>query len=109
LKESGGDSRSLPYEVFAGVLADLLPLVEIEQNFIVDFFHATTLEQLDFPDAVGAFRPRDRRGGDLKRHRLMEPDRDLARRVTRSMEVIFAFLEQDLTRLMEWVLGQDAL
>lgn len=109
LKEAGGDSRSMPYEVFAGVMADLLPLVEIEQNFIVDFFHATTLEQLDFPDAVAAFRPRDRRGGDLKRHRLMEPDRDLARRVTRSMEVIFTFLEQDLMRLMEWVLGQDAL
>lgn len=109
LEKTGGDSRSLPYEVFAGVLGDLLPLVEMEQNFIVDFFHATTLEQMDFTDAVAAFRPRDRRGGDLKRHRLMEPDRELARRVLRSMEVIFAFLESDLQRLMEWVIGQDPL
>ncbi|KAF7558480.1 hypothetical protein G7046_g5673 [Stylonectria norvegica] len=107
--KTASDSRSLPYEVFAGVLEDLLPLVEMEQNFIVDFFHATTLEQADFPDAVAARRPRDRRGGDLKRHRLMEPDRELARRVTRSMEVIFAFLEQELQRLMEWVIGQDPL
>jgi hypothetical protein len=103
------DTRSLPYEVFAGVLDDLLPLVEMEQNFIVDFFHATTLEQLDFPDAVAAIPPRDRRGGDLKRHRLMEPDRDLARRVTRAMEVIFSFLEQDLQNLVDWVLSLDAL
>jgi hypothetical protein len=103
--KSSGD-KSFPYEVFAGVLNDLLPLVEMEQNFIVDFFHATTLEQIDFPDAVAAAPPHDRRGGDLKRHRLMEPDRDLARRVTRSMEVIFSFLEQELQRLMEWVVAQ---
>ncbi|RDA92421.1 hypothetical protein CP533_4706 [Ophiocordyceps camponoti-saundersi (nom. inval.)] len=97
------------YEVFSSVLDEVLPLVEMEQNFIIDFFHATTLEQVDFPDAVAACPPRDRRGGDLRRHRLMEPDRELARRVTRSMEVIFAFLESELQRLMDWVLGQDAL
>lgn len=107
----GGDSRSLPYEVFAGVLDDLLPLVEMEQNFVIDFFHATTLEQMDFCEAVAARRRRrrDGRGGDTKRHRLMEPDRELARRVTRSMEVVFGFFEAELQRLMEWVIGQDAL
>lgn len=103
------DSRSFPYEVFSGVLDDLLPLVEMEQNFIIDFFHATTLEQADFTDAVAVNVPRDRHGGDLRRHRLMEPDRDLARRVTRAMEVIFAFFESELRRLMEWVIGQDPL
>lgn len=102
-------SRSLPYEVFASVLDDLLPMVEMEQNFIIDFFHATTLEQIDFPDAVAAIRPRDRRGNDLRRHRLMEPDRDLARRVTRSMEVIFPFLDKDLSNLVDWVLVQSPL
>ncbi|KAH0491508.1 hypothetical protein TgHK011_002936 [Trichoderma gracile] len=109
VERSNADSRSLPYEVFSGVLEDLLPLVEMEQNFIIDFFHATTLEQADFPEAVAACPPRDRRGGDLKRHRLMEPDRELARRVTRSMEAIFAFLEAELRRLMEWVIAQDPL
>ncbi|KAJ4306015.1 hypothetical protein N0V88_000807 [Collariella sp. IMI 366227] len=103
------DGRALPYEVFAGVLDDLLPLVEMEQNFIVDFFHATTLEQSDFPDLVAASRPMDRRGGDLKRHRLMEPDRDLARRITKAMESIFMFFESGLQRLMDWVLGMDPL
>lgn len=102
-------SRSSPYEVFASVLDDLLPLVVMEQNFIIDFFHASTMEQIDFPDAVAAVNPRDRRGNDLKRHRLMEPDRDLARRVTRSMEVIFPFLERDLANLIDWVLVQSPL
>lgn len=106
--DKGGD-RVLPYEIFAGVADDLLPLVEMEQNFIIDFFHATTLETADFPDAVAAAKPRDRRGGDLRRHRLMEPDRDLARRVTRAMEVIFAFLETDLQQTVDWVLSQDPL
>lgn len=108
-KAAAADGRAIPYEVFAGVLDDLLPLVEMEQNFIVDFFHATTLEQADFPDLVAVSRPRDRRGGDLKRHRLMEPDRELARRVTRSMEVLFGFLETGLQQLMEWVLAMDPL
>lgn len=103
------DGRSHPYEIFAGIMDDLLPLVEMEQNFIVDYFHATTLETADFPDLVAATRPRDRQGGDLKRHRLMEPDRELARRVTRAMESIFSFLEQDLQNLILWVLSQDPL
>lgn len=103
------DGRNLPYEVYAGMMDDLIPLVEIEQNFIVDFFHATTLETADFPDLVVATKPRDRRGGDLKRHRLMEPDRELARRVTRAMEAIFSFLEQDLQNTVDWVLSQDPL
>ncbi|CAP66887.1 uncharacterized protein PODANS_4_6220, partial [Podospora anserina S mat+] len=107
--EKTPDGRALPYEVFAGVLDDLLPLVEMEQNFIVDFFHATTLEQADFPDLVAACRPVNRRGGDLKRHRLMEPDRELARRVTKAMESIFGFMEIGLQQLMDWVLGMDPL
>ncbi|XP_044716111.1 exocyst complex component sec3 domain-containing protein [Hirsutella rhossiliensis] len=107
--KAGSDGGCHSYEVFCSVLDDVLPLVEMEQNFVIDFFHATTLEQVDFPDAVAARSPRDRRGGDLRRHRLMEPDRDLARRVTRSMEVIFVFLESELQRMMEWVIGQDPL
>ncbi|KAI0017943.1 exocyst complex component Sec3-domain-containing protein [Xylariomycetidae sp. FL0641] len=103
------DSRSLPYEVFAGILDDILPLVEMEQNFIVDFFHATTLETSDFPDLVAASKPKDRRLGDLSRHRLMEPDRELARRVTKAMEVIFSFLSQDLLNTVHWVLSLDPL
>lgn len=109
LKEAASESRSLPHEVFGHIMDDLLPLIEMEQNFIVDFFHATTMEQSDFPDLVAASRPRERRGGDLRRHRLMEPDRDLARRVTKAMEVIFSFLEREVGNLIQWVLQADPL
>jgi exocyst complex component 1 len=101
--------RMYPYEIFASIMDDLLPLVEMEQNFIIDFFHATTLENADFPDAIAIAKPRDRRGGDLRRPRLMEPDRELARRVTRAMEAIFAFLETDLQVSVDWVLSQGPL
>lgn len=107
--DKGADGTHHPYEVFAAIIEDLLPLVEIEQNFIIDFFHATTLETSDFPDLVATTKPRDRRGGDLRRHRLMEPDRELARRVTRAMEVIFQFLEKDLQNFIAWVLMQGPL
>lgn len=108
-EKSTGDARFMPFEIFGAVLDDLLPLVEMEQNFIIDFFHATTLESHDFGDTVAATPPHNRRGGDLKRHRIMEPNREMARRVTRSMEVIFTFLETEIQRLMEWVLGQFPL
>lgn len=107
--DKNSETRSDPYEVFAAIVDDLLPMVEIEQNFIIDFFHATTLETSDFPDLVAATKPHDRRGGDLRRHRLMEPDRELARRVTKAMEVIFQFLEQDLQNFVAWALMQDPL
>ncbi len=73
LDKTAVDNRSLPYEVFGSVLDELLPLVVMEQNFIVDFFHATTLEQADFSEAVGAVWPKDRRGGDLKRRPQAPP------------------------------------
>lgn len=106
---AGGDTRNLPYEIFAGIMDDLLPIVEMEQNFIIDFFHASSFEQSDFPDVVAATRPRDRRGTVLNRHRPMELDRELARRVTRSMEAIYSFFEQDLRNLIDWVLSNDPL
>ncbi|KAM3565814.1 hypothetical protein ARSEF4850_001194 [Beauveria asiatica] len=109
VEKSAGEGRTMPFQVFGAVLDDLLPLVEMEQNFIIDFFHATTLESLDFPDAVVATPPHNRRGGDLKRHRIKEPIRDVGRRVTSSMEFIFSFLEIDIQRLAEWVLGQFPL
>ncbi|KAH6685037.1 exocyst complex component Sec3 [Plectosphaerella plurivora] len=102
------ESQSLPFETFGTILDDIMPLVEMEQNFIVDFFHATAINQTDFAEA-SAIHPRDRMGGDLRRHRMMEPDRELARRVTKAMEVIFGFVDHELTKLVEWVLMSDSL
>ncbi|CAK7218153.1 hypothetical protein SBRCBS47491_003410 [Sporothrix bragantina] len=109
LDKTSSDSRSHAYEVFSSVLDELLPLVQMEQNFVIDMFHATTLQQADFADVVAASRPAERHGADLRRFRPMEPDRELARRVTRAMEAIFSFLEQDLQNLIDWVLAAEAL
>ncbi|CAK7564323.1 MAG: hypothetical protein SEPTF4163_002212 [Sporothrix epigloea] len=110
LDKTGNDSRRHAYEVFSSVLDELLPLVQMEQNFVIDMFHATTLQQAEFTEVVAACRPAERRGcSDLRRFRAMEPDRELARRVTRAMEAIFSFLEQDLQNLIDWVLAAEAL
>ncbi|KAH8843941.1 hypothetical protein MCOR27_005857 [Pyricularia oryzae] len=109
LVEKPTNTHGQPWEAFSGAMDDLMPLVEMEQNFMIDFFHATTLEHLDFPDAVAGFRPRERRGGDLKRHRMKEPDRELARRVTRAMETTFGFLEVEVQRFIDWVLASNPI
>lgn len=111
-EKSPSHSRSLPYEVFRGALDDLIPLIEMEQNFMIDYFHATTLEETNFEDYL-ASQPggQDRKVPDYEwlGFRRMEPDRDMARRVTRAMEGMFAFLEGDLQRLMEWTMSINPL
>lgn len=106
------DNRSLPYEIFRGALDDLTPLIEMEQNFVIDYFHATTLEELNFEEYL-ASQPGvlDRKAPDYEwlGFRRMEPDRDMARRVTRTMEGLFSFLEGDVQRLMEWVMASNPL
>jgi hypothetical protein len=84
----------------------------MEQNFVIDFFHATTLEQTTFEDYLAAHAPgQERKAPDHEwlGFRRMEPDRDMARRVTKTMEGMFSFLEKDLQRLVEWVLSNNPL
>lgn len=103
------DGRIQPHEVFAGILDETVPIMSMEQNFVVDFFHVTSLEQSDFADAVSATPPDARRGSELRRLRMMDPDRNLARLVVQSMEEIFSFYEQDLQVLVDWTLSTDPL
>lgn len=98
------------YEVFGGILEELIPIISMEQNFVVEFFHVTSLEQFDFPDMVMASLPEERRGGDLKRPKIMDPDRDMARRVYQTMEEMFSFLPGELEDLLvKWALSADPL
>ncbi|KKA29267.1 hypothetical protein TD95_004296 [Thielaviopsis punctulata] len=110
IPKPNGETRDLPFEVFRTVLYDFVPLIEMEQNFFIDFFHATIMESADFSEFI-ANRPSNNVVPENKwtGSRRMEPDRDLARKVTKSMEAIFSFLEKDLQRMIEWVLSTNPL
>ncbi|TVY32017.1 Exocyst complex component, partial [Lachnellula occidentalis] len=107
--DKSSEGRLQPYEVFAGVLDEMIPIMSMEQNFVVEFFHVTSLEQHDFPDAVAAARPDRRLGGDLRRPRVMDPNRDLARLVVQSMEEVFNFFPADMQALVDWTTQADPL
>lgn len=105
----GQDANQLPYEVFAGVLADSVPIISTEQNFVTDFFHASGLENMDFVDAVNAERPSQRQGTDLFARRMNDPDRSMADTVRQTVENIFAAWSIETQALLEWALGQHQL
>lgn len=110
---SGPDPRQagrlMPCEVFAGVLEEQVPLMTMEQNFVVGLFHTTSLENIDFADAVMATVPSARTSQDLSVRRLMEPDRNVARQVSDVMEELFGFWSTEMKGLMEWALDEDPI
>ncbi|PHH54538.1 Exocyst complex component 1, partial [Ceratocystis fimbriata CBS 114723] len=110
LPKANTDSRDHPFEIFRTVLYDFVPLIEMEQNFFIDFFHATIMETADFNEFI-ASRPSNNvpPEGKWSASRRMEPDRELGRKVTKSMEAIFSFLEKGLQRMIEWVLSTNPL
>lgn len=103
------EGRIFKYEVFANVLDEMVPLVIVEQNFLVDFFHASSSETQDFPEAVAAVPPDAGYTGDLKWLKLMDPSRELAKRVFTAMQGMYSFLPGDLQQLTAWTLQDDPL
>lgn len=101
--------RLMPCEVFAGVMEEQAPLLRTEQNFIVDLFHTTSLENIDFADAVLATIPETRTSPDLTARRLMEPDRIVARHVADTMEELFGFWATEMRGLIEWAVAEDPM
>ena len=102
------DGKVTTYEAFAGALSEMARVLFVEQNFIVDLFHASSLDTQDFVDAV-ATHPEDRRGKDLIVKKPFDPDRNMARRVVTTMEEIFSFWPADLQNLVDWATKQDSL
>lgn len=105
--DKGG--RLYPYEAFAGALDEMAPLVFTEQNFVVEFFHASSTENVDFADAVTAAPPHARKGSNLLARKMFEPDRALAKRVVEVMDDIFSFWPTELQNLVEFVVNSDPL
>lgn len=97
------------FDVFGKVLDDAGPLLLTEQNFITDFFHATSTNAVDFPEAVSAAAPEERRSSNLWIRRPFEADRAMAKRVAEVMGDIFSFWPNEIQNLMEWAVSADPL
>lgn len=96
-------------EVFSAAMDEMAPLISQEQNFVVDLFHATSLETADFNDVVNATSPDRRMGTNLLARKPMDPDREIARQVTSVMDEIFGFFTNELSKLMDWSLSVDPI
>lgn len=103
------DGKVPGYEAFAGALFDITTAIFVEQNFLVDFFHVSSLETTEFPDLVAASDPESRRLGAPEQKRLFDPDRALAKRVQNTMDDMFSSWPSDLQNFVDWVVQQDAL
>ncbi|KAI5299996.1 hypothetical protein KEM55_000582 [Ascosphaera atra] len=97
------------FEAFSGVLDDTAKAVSEEQNFLVKFFHLSSLSTLDFPDLVSTMPPEKRRIPDLWTSQSYDPDRDMAQRVERVMEDIFAPWATELQSLADWAAKIDPI
>jgi predicted transcriptional regulator len=103
------DGKLFAFDVFARVLEDIGPVLLTEQNFVTEFFHATSTDSVDFPEAVARAHPEDRRGPDLWARKQYEADRAMAKRVAEVMEEIFSFWPTEIQNLVEWAVNADPL
>lgn len=103
----GHDIQCPAWESFSRVLEGMVPLITTEQNFVIDFFHASSVENQDFDDALMAAPPSKREGTNLHVKRAPDPDREISRRVNEAVEDIFGYWSQEMKNLLEWVVKQD--
>ncbi|KAJ4371235.1 hypothetical protein N0V83_004452 [Neocucurbitaria cava] len=103
------DGKLYAFDVFARVLDDTGPVLLTEQNFITDFFHATSTDSVDFPEAVQAAPPEARQGPNLWIRKQFEADRAMAKHVTGVMEEIFSFWPTEIQSLVDWAVQADPL
>ena len=112
-KHSPTESRnagSLTYcEIFNGAMDEMGVLVSYEQNFVVDFFHANSLETADFMDVVAATPPQERYGTNVAQQKPLDPDREMARTVTSAMGEIFSSFTNELSSLLDWSISTDPI
>lgn len=102
------DGKVTAYEAFAGALTETARVIFVEQNFVVDLFHASSLDTQDFIDAH-AIEPAQRKTGDLMVKKPFDPDRNVAKTVSGVMEEIYSFWPTELQSLADWTIKQDAM
>ena len=102
------DGKVTAYEAFAGALTETARVIFLEQNFIVDLFHASSLDTQDFIDAH-AIDPAQRGAVDLMVKKPFDPDRDMAKTVSGVMEEIYSFWPTEVQGLADWTVKQDAM
>ncbi|OJD17141.1 hypothetical protein AJ78_02735 [Emergomyces pasteurianus Ep9510] len=103
------DGKIEAYEVFGGSLEDTTKLIAEEQNFIVKFFHLTSLSSVEFQDLISAARPEDRSPPNLSSKESYDPDREMAKKVEQIMEEVFSSWITDIQNLAEWAIRADPL
>lgn len=103
------DGKLFAFDVFSKVLEDIGPVLLTEQNFVTEFFHATSTDSVDFPEAVSLAPPGERRGPNLWVRKQFEADRAMAKRVADVMEDIFSFWPTEIQTLVDWAIKADPL
>jgi hypothetical protein len=103
------DGKIEPFEAFAGVLDETTKSIAEEQNFIVQFFHLSSLSTADFTDIVSAAPPEKRRRPNLSIQQSHDPDRDMAKKVEQIMDDVYSYWPTDMQNLMNWTVGSDQL
>ncbi|KAI7522972.1 hypothetical protein KC319_g21473, partial [Hortaea werneckii] len=105
----GSGAHAMNAEVFAGAMDEMAPLISQEQNFIVELFHVSSLENVDFLDSITNLPPHARHGANLLAPRPMDPNREMAKKVANVMDEIFAFYAQEMRELLEWSVVTDPI
>ena len=103
------DGKLFAFDVFSRILEGIGPVLLTEQNFITEFFHATSTDSVDFPETVSAASPEERRGPNLWVRKQFEADRTMAKRVAEVMEDIFSFWPTEVQNLVDWAVKADPL
>lgn len=101
--------RLEPCEVFAGTLQETLKMISEEQNFIVHFFHLSSLSNTEFSDFVASGNPDERPLPDFSARQPHDPDRGMARKVDQIMDELYSFWSTDMQNLVDWAIQPDPL
>ena len=103
------EGKIVAYEAFTGLLKDTTQSIFMEQNFVVEMFHLSSLTSNEFSEVVAMAPPEERRLGSLSEKKLFDPDRNAARKLRTIMDDVFASWPLDLQSAVDWVIDQDAL